>query len=151
MISGPSTRRGFGEFGSDESEGFSTFYYFWLPTRDDQIQELVSPHRTETTGFIGFPASRSDSDLLFQLSMDIYEENTPWRSLDSEEWLNFSSEDFQQKNYHVLKNITLLDSSDSEVNIYKIEGEFEANLNYRGTTMLKPVSGKYRFELVVYK
>lgn len=88
---------------------------------------------------------------IFQLSMFIRREYADWRSLNSEEWSNFSSEDFQEKNYHILKNITLLDSSDTEVTIYKIEGEFEANLNNAGTTMLKPVYGNYRFELVVYK
>ncbi|WP_103070034.1 hypothetical protein [Aquimarina sediminis] len=151
ITSGPNTRSGFGELGTGESEGFSTSYYFWLPVTEDQIQSLVLPYKSETTSFIGFPSSSTDSNRVFQLSMTVYKENTIWRSLNSEEWLNFSSEGFLQKNYHILKNITLLDSSDSEVNIYKIEGEFEINLNYEGTSMLKPVYGKYRIELLVYK
>ncbi|MDH7444803.1 hypothetical protein [Aquimarina sp. 2201CG14-23] len=151
LISGPNSRVGFGEFGYGESAGFSSSFYFWLPIRESQIQNIVLPFRSETTSFVGFPSSNFDSNLIFQLSTYIYKENTSWRTLDSEEWSYHSSEDFQQKNYHILKSITLLDSSDEHVNTYKIEGEFEAHLYYEESTSLKPVYGKYRIELIVYK
>ena len=105
IISGPNSRSGFGEFGTGESDGFSTSYYFWLPVMEEQIQNLILPYKSETTSFIGFPSSSTNSNSVFQLSLTIYKENTRWRSLNSEEWLNYSSEDFQQKNYHILNTL----------------------------------------------
>lgn len=151
VISGPNSRSGMGDFGTFVSEGFSSTFYFWLPINESQIQNIVLPFRAETTSFIGFPRSDTDNNLIFQLYMDIYEEDIPWQSLNNEEWPNFSAENFQQKNYHILESITLLDSTDVDINIYTIEGKFRASLNYQGTNLLKMVDGKYRIELLVYK
>jgi hypothetical protein len=151
LISGPNSRSGMGELGIYESEDFSSTFYFWLPINESQIQNIDLPFTTGTTNFIGFPNFNYDNNLIFQLSMEIYEEDNFWRSLDNEEWSNFSSEDFEQKNYNILENISLIDSSDVNINIYKIEGIFRASLNYQGTNLLKTVDGKYRIEVIVYK
>lgn len=61
LISGPSRRRGFGEFGLGETEDFFTSYFFWLPVKEHQIQDLIIPYRSETTRSIGFPNATTDS------------------------------------------------------------------------------------------
>ena len=88
VISGPSVRAGVGELEQGQSEDFSISYYFWLPVNESQVQDIVLPFRSETTSFIGFPQANIDGNLIFQLSFNINEGDTPWRSLTNDEWSN---------------------------------------------------------------
>lgn len=124
----------------NRSIDFKATYFSWIPVQDSIIKNIELPYKNKIM-HINFPEERRDLNLLFGFRF----------SLSSWYWAYMHDDKFDDKNYNIINQIILIDSSDLKINRYKVSGEFKTQLKSLEKNDTIDVFGKYRYEIQTYK